>query len=219
MSAIKRFQAIAKNLEPGLMLWDDAIGIGFHSDPPMNYEGEYFRKYQDLDSQPMGANLTAAREALVSSEGTGDPWGFVVDIGIGGGRFVTDTPAMGFDINPDAVAWLKSKNLFVDVYAMEKLASLCFWDSLEHIPNPSILLDKVCLGGYVYMSIPIFDGLAGCVKSKHYKPGEHLWYFTQKGLIDFMLAHGFAHVSYNFAETELGREGITSFVFQKLIEV
>ncbi|HBO2877722.1 TPA: hypothetical protein NH523_006434, partial [Pseudomonas aeruginosa] len=89
-------------LPPGLtdcLLWSEELGMGFHPRPPMDYTGPYFEKYQLLDATPMGAALTRARIDLVRRHFTGQ----VVDIGIGGGRFVTESGAMGFDVNPEAV--------------------------------------------------------------------------------------------------------------------
>jgi len=31
-------------------------------------------------------------------------------------------------------------------------------------------------------ALPIFEGLQDVLRSKHFKPGEHVWYFTEPGL-------------------------------------
>lgn len=59
----------------------------------------------------------------------------IVDVGIGGGRFITECGAFGFDINPEAVAWLKQIGRFRDPAGK----ALTFWDSLEHQRRPSRL--------------------------------------------------------------------------------
>ena len=190
------------------LLWSDELGMGWHGRPPMSYSGPYFAKYQQLDATPMGGALTQARLELVRRHFAGQ----VVDIGIGGGRFVSEAGAMGFDVNAEAVAWLKAQGRYYDPYQHHAEAVTC-WDSLEHIPEPEKLLDHV--REWLFVSMPIYEGQAHCLQSKHYKPGEHIWYWTLPGLIDWMERHGFALVEMNQAESELGREGITNFAFRR----
>ncbi|MCW1937514.1 hypothetical protein OMD46_16425 [Pseudomonas sp. MDMC_285] len=81
------------------------------------------------------------------------------------------------------------------------------------MPEPEKLLDHV--GEWLFVSMPIYEGQAHCLQSKHYKPGEHIWYWTLPGLIGWMERQGFALVEMNQSESELGREGITSFAFRR----
>ncbi|MCY1364090.1 Methyltransferase domain protein [compost metagenome] len=139
--------------------------------------------------------------------------GQVVDIGIGGGRFVTEAEAMGFDVNAEAVAWLERQGRFYDPYRHHAEAVTC-WDSLEHIPEPEKLLAQV--GEWLFVSMPIYDSQAHCLQSKHFKPGEHIHYFTLNGFITWCQRQGFELVEINQVESELGREGITSFAFRRM---
>lgn len=170
----------------------------------MNYEGSYFEQYVALDATPMGAALTEARVDMVRRHYPGPD---IVDVGIGGGRFAEECGAYGFDINPEAVAWLKSRGKFREPAA----DALTFWDSLEHIPVPERAVEAA--GEWVFVSMPIYQDAADVLASKHYKPGEHLWYWTRDGLIRWFHRLGFFCVEVNQAETELGREGIMSFAF------
>ena len=190
------------------LLWSEDLGMGFHPRPPMDYTGDYFAKYQALDATPMGAALTKARVDLVAKHFAGQ----VVDIGIGGGRFITESGAMGFDVSAEAVAWLKEQDRFYDPYANHAEAITC-WDSLEHIPEPEKLLDKV--GEWVFVSMPTYYDQQDCLASKHFKPGEHLHYWTERGLIRWFARNGFACWDISERESELGREGITSFAFRR----
>lgn len=199
-------------LPPGLtdcLLWSEELGMGFHPRPPMDYTGPYFEKYQLLDATPMGAALTQARIDLVRRHFAGQ----VVDIGIGGGRFVTESGAMGFDVNPEAVDWLRAQERYYDPYQHHAEAVTC-WDSLEHIPEPEKLLDHV--GEWLFVSMPIYKDQADCLASKHYKPGEHIWYHTMHGLIGWCERQGFECVEVSDQESKLGREGITSFAFRRV---
>lgn len=190
------------------LLWSEELGMGYHPRPPMDYSGPYFEKYQALDATPMGAALTRARVDMVRRHTEIAP----VDIGIGGGRFVTESVGFGFDVNPDAVDWLRHRGVYFDIYNNHAEAITC-WDSLEHIPEPEKLIEQV--GEWVFVSMPIYLSQWDCLNSKHYKPGEHIWYWTQSGLIAWFARQGFGCVEINERESELGREGITSFAFRR----
>jgi hypothetical protein len=190
------------------LLWSEELGMGYHPRPPMDYSGPYFEKYQALDATSMGAALTAARVAMVKRHYQGG----VVDIGIGGGRFVLEADGWGYDVNAEAVTWLRARERYFDVYA-NGTEAICCWDSLEHIPEPEKLIAQV--GQWVFVSMPIYLSQWDCLNSKHYKPGEHIWYWTQSGLISWFARQGFGCVEINKRESELGREGITSFAFRR----
>lgn len=193
------------------LLWSDELGRGFHPRPPMDYSGPYFEKYQQLDATEMGAALTRARVEFVRRH-TGLP---PVDIGIGGGRFATEADGWGYDVNAEAVDWLCRQGRFFDIYAHHAEVITC-WDSLEHIPEPERLLDQAVK--WVFVSMPIYRDQAHCLASKHYKPGEHLHYFTHRGLLQWFEQQDFACVEYNDIESQLGREGITSYAFRRFRE-
>ncbi|HBP6284445.1 TPA: methyltransferase domain-containing protein [Pseudomonas aeruginosa] len=189
------------------LLWSDELGMGFHPRPPMDYSGPYFEKYQALDATPMGAALTAARVDMVQRHFDGE----VLDVGIGGGRFVIESGGKGFDVNEEAVQWLKSRNAYADPY--KGVAAITCWDSLEHVPDPEALVRSV--GECVFVSMPVYKDQADCLKSKHFKPGEHLHYWSVRGLIGWFAKMNFGCVEINERESDLGREGITSFAFRR----
>jgi len=190
------------------LLWSDELGMGYHPRPPMDYSGPYFEKYQALDASEMGAALTRARVAMVQRHTELLP----VDIGIGGGRFVQESGGHGYDVNPEAISWLCGSGLYFDIYANHAEVLTC-WDSLEHVPDPEQLVARA--GEWVFVSMPIYLGQFDCLRSKHFKPGEHIWYFTLQGLIGWFARQGFGCVEINEAESELGREGISSFAFRR----
>jgi len=181
--------------------------MGYHPRKPMDYRGQYFEKYQAMDATDMGAALTKARVDLVSKYCTGR----IVDIGIGGGRFVTECGADGYDVNPEAIAWLGER--FVDPYDNGIDSATC-WDSLEHIPDPEKFISLV--REWLFVSMPTYQNQQDCLASKHFKPGEHLWYWTVQGFADWCKRNGFSVIQVNTIETELGREGITTFVCRRV---
>lgn len=189
-------------------LWCEDLGFGWHTRPTMDYTGSYFQKYRELDATEMGAALTRARLDLVRRHHNGP----LVDIGIGGGRFVEESGAQGFDVNPEAVEWLEARGSFCDPYGDPVEAVTC-WDSLEHLEDPSDLVFQV--DQWVFVSMPIYQDEAHCRASKHYKPGEHVWYFTHDGLIEWFRRQGFFCMESSEVESELGREGIRSYAFRR----
>lgn len=140
--------------------------------------------------------------------------GRVIDIGIGGGRFVSDRPCFGYDINPLAVDWLKHLGLYRDPY-VHSFDAATFWDSLEHIHDPSPLLKNV--RRWAFVSTPIYRDAEDVLQSKHYKPAEHCWYMTSKGINRFMGMFEFELVEANTMEQAAGRQQIETFVFRRKI--
>lgn len=176
----------------------------------MEYSGEYFAHYQKLDNTPMGTALTRARVELVGKYVAPNT---VLDIGIGGGRFVQESGGDGFDVSSEARDWLVAQGRYWDPYQVMRNSVTC-WDSLEHIPEPEKLLEKV--REWLFVSMPIYEDMADCLGSKHFKPGEHLHYFTFGGFVNWCESQGFQLQEANHAESELGREGITSFAFKRV---
>ena len=99
---------------------------------------------------------------------------------------------------------------------MQYFKGLTFWDSFEHISEPSIILRKIYKGTYIFLSIPIFPDLVLLTNSRHYRPDEHYWYFTEEGLINLFNDNGFELIDFNEIESELGRKDIKTFAFRRV---
>lgn len=187
-------------------------GIGYyHPHIPLThvYDRGYLEEYQRRASTEIGHQLNEARVDLVRRyEVDADD---LIDIGVGAGNFVQAYECWGYDINPHAVSILKSIDRYIEPKDLRGQVSMTFWDSLEHIPDPKPLLDLITQ--YAFVSTPIYPGVNHITRSKHYKPNEHVWYFTHHGLDAFMKAHGFVMLEKNHMETELGREAINTYVF------
>ena len=181
-------------------------------DMPGLYDGAYFENYKTRDQSKTGGDLTRGRQMFVHSIVPTWAQADMVDVGIGGGRFVREADCLGTDINPEAVAWLKSENRYFDL-ERGHISIATFWDSLEHIHDPRRLLFNVT--DYVFVSTPIYKDMNDCLKSKHYKPGEHVWYWTRRGMERFMLWLGFEMIARSEFEQFAGRESIESFAFKR----
>jgi len=187
------------------MEWDDVRGYGRL--PAELLRTDFFDEYRAKDMTDMGRQLVERRLALLRQYvSSGDE---VIDVGIGGGAFVTACfGARGLDVDPKAIEWLKERELQATLADDPK--AMTFWDSFEHIADPHALL-RAYKPSYVVMSIPLFSGKESALVSKHYKPGEHIWYFTFHGLLDYMDPYRCVHVSK--MEELLGREEISTLVF------
>lgn len=192
------------------LIWFPKFGIGYYPVTESPYDENYWNKYLLMEETEIGQKLNNARIDLVNKYIFKE----LLDIGIGSGAFVKGIKkCYGFDINPHAVDWLKSKNRYLEPRPIDAIS---FWDSIEHIHNPANVL-KYALK-YVFISTPIYDDKNHILKSKHFRPDEHCWYFTKEGLKNFMSNYGFACVEYTDIETRIGREDIGSFVFKRVSE-
>jgi hypothetical protein len=190
--------------------WYPEVGLGYLDAPPIEYDAAYWEHYHELDETECGEKLTEMRINLVNFHWKGD----VVDVGIGGGRFICERPnTYGYDINISAMSWLAERGLWKDPYLYPVDAITC-WDSLEHMRDPGPLLAQV--RKYVFVSLPIFNGPHHALLSKHYKIGEHFWYFERRGLVWLLQQHGFECTHFDMRETQVGREDIGSLVFRRI---
>lgn len=180
----------------------------------IQYDRSYFDVYRELEGTPIAAALNAARCAMVARYLTAGAK--VWDVGIGSGAFIGAAKAAGFeltgfDICPDAVGWLKEVNLYEE--DPSKADAVTFWDSLEHIEEPEHILNKIRRGAVVIVALPIMADILKVRESKHYKPGEHLYYWTEDGFVSWMALRGFRLLEKSAHEVEAGRESIGAFAF------
>jgi hypothetical protein len=191
------------------LAWMPEVGIGYYPVTQSPYDADYFAKYQVMADTDIGRKLNQARINLVNKY-TLDK---VLDIGIGSGAFVEGRDnTFGHDINQHAVKWLIERKKYL--HPFRGANSMTFWDSLEHIHNPKLMLQGA--KEYVFISCPIYDDLSHLLKSKHYRKDEHCWYWTVEGITTFMSMFGFEIKETNRMETEIGREDIATFVFKRI---
>jgi hypothetical protein len=115
-------------------------------------------------------------------------------------------------VNPAGIEWLDAERLYVDPHRVP-LDAVSLWDVLEHIPDFRRLLANV--REWVFVSLPIFTDAEHVLRSKHFRPAEHCWHFSQPGLLYAMKWCGFDLVSQSKFETDLGREDIGTFAFKR----
>lgn len=199
----------------GELVWDFEKGIGKWEGPETTnlYNLHYFEKYRRYDKTARGKKLCLLRRHFVRNITDNQ----LLDIGVGGGGFlrVMKGSCWGYDINPFARKMLEDQGTWIDPYSMidNSIPAMTFWDSLEHILEPEKLLRKC--SGFVFVTLPIFKGRIDCLSSKHFRPGEHLWYWTQAGFIEWMMEQGFLPIEHSTFEIQWGREDVETFAFSR----
>lgn len=140
----------------------------------------------------------------------------LIDVGAGSGAFlkaaqVMGLDAYGYDVIPEVVLVLQRQERYsADFGAAD---AITFWDSMEHMDAPEVVLRRVRRGAHVFVSLPIFEDLRAVRDSKHYRPGEHLYYWTVNGFVEWMSFYGYRLLEVSEHENDAGREGIGSFAF------
>jgi len=199
----------------GEFVWYPKRGVGYLPQITKTaYDKAYYDEYKRRGKTELGEKINTLRATLVDKYLLEDEW--VLDIGCGACDFIKKRGhAYGYDICANSQAWLLDNNLFMDPYSDEMLdvKALTFFDSFEHIPDVSVILSRF-QGEFIVMSIPIFNGLSHIFNSKHYKP-EHIYYFTEYGLQEFLGHMGYDLLQSSWAESALGREDIGTFVFAR----
>jgi hypothetical protein len=193
------------------LIWFDDLGFGYYpvDQTEAPYDDAYFHRYRGYAATRMGHVLNAARISMVERHWDGP----VVDVGVGAGAFVEARQrTWGYDINPAAVHWLHSVERYWNPY-IDPCQAVTMWDSLEHIPRFHDLLANVL--GHVFVSLPVFKDPYEAVKSRHFRPTEHCWYFTPDGLKRLMADLGWSCLEENWNETVIGRDSIASFAFAR----
>jgi len=193
------------------------MGIGFSAGNKALYNKATFLRLRERDDSEMGRAINAFRVALVNKYVP--PERRVLDIGPGALTFMKARGnCLAFDINPHAIAILKRQHEWFDLYndsfSVKRIAGVTFFDSLEHITNPALILNRI--GNQpIIVSLPIFWNKKHCMNSKHFKPGEHLWYFTHRSFLQYMAGLGFEMLEERNDERNMGRESIKTFVFRR----
>ena len=163
-------------------------GVAYQSDMEFRTPVGYYDKCSEYVGSSISDDLHFKRTKFVNRY-VGD-WSVVLDVGVGCGEFIQWRPnTFGFDVDEKAVEWLKTNGYWSDHFW--SFRAFTFWDVLEHIPVPDDYFKYMVPGTRLFTSIPIFRDLSDIRSSKHYRPGEHLYYFTEDGFVRWMTKHRF----------------------------
>lgn len=189
-------------------------GVAYQRDMSIRvaYDAAYFDKCAGYEDHEIALKINAGRIDLVNRHVGAEQR--ILDVGIGSGEFIKKRGnACGYDINPQALEWLKSRDLYAEDFGAFNAFS--FWDVIEHIEDPKLYFRSMPVGAYLFTSLPIFADLTKIRDSRHYRPGEHLYYWTEQGFVDWMVRHRFALIERQDFEIAAGRDSILSFAFHR----
>lgn len=204
----------------GDLMLCEANGVAYQSDMRARrvpYTDAYWQKVSAYENGHIANAVNRGRcDMLAFHLWTGAS---VLDIGAGTGAFVRAANAAGFrasgfDVMPRAIERLKAEGLYDS--DVESFDAITMWDSLEHMESPGDWLRRARVDTLLFMSIPVFKSLSNIRKSKHYRPGEHLTYWTPEGLIDWLMSYQFKLVARSNHEIAAGRESIGAFAFKRM---
>lgn len=133
----------------------------------------------------------------------------VLDYGCGVGWFAAFKPYWAkivdtYDIMPTPQSGI----------TREKYTLLTLWDVLEHIPDFTELGPVLKKVDFVAFSIPIKPSNTPWETWKHFKPGEHLHYYTSELLVALFNKYDFTLLIEADTENDI-RYDIKSFIFKK----
>jgi SAM-dependent methyltransferase len=200
----------------------DGYAMAANMDNIRAYDNEHWDLLKSYEDQPICKAITKGRIDLVKSYCR---YQNILDIGCGTGYFIkkytekTSYLAYGFDILQNTITELKKHYLYINPYDYIPafIKGVCLWDVMEHLPDPMKLLDLIPKNVYTFISMPIYEEITqeAIIKSKHYRPNEHLHYWSDNGLIEYMSKAGFDCLEKQDFETKAGREDIYTYVFKK----
>lgn len=196
-------------------------GVAYQTDmaaQPVPYDADYLAKCEAYAGSPIAQAVNAGRCALLQRHLAAEA--SVLDYGAGSGDFMRAAASWGyavngFDVIPEMAERLRADGLYAD--AAGAFDAVTLWDVLEHIADPGAVLATLRPGAMLFVSIPVFADLATVRQSKHYRPGEHLYYWTADGFVAWMDLHGFTLLEQSEHETAAGRESIGAFAFTKAL--
>ena len=153
----------------------------------VSYDADYAHQY---DSRPV-KEMSDLRWDFIQSSLNLKPGSRVLDVGYGNGAFLKRAQAAGMNIFGID---LHTEDFGIPVVDFETKLSfdlICFFDSMEHFPSFAPL--RKLKSRNVIVSIPETPDfvMEAPRRWRHYKPGEHLHYFSHGSLDLFMSKWGF----------------------------
>jgi len=169
------------------------------------YDGNYELHYKLYERTEFSKKLNLARWKFVNKH---DPC-TVLDFGCGSASFAKQSPKniRCYSYDP----FFKKDYTFLE---RPEFDVVTFWDSLEHMTRiqlvPLLNAKEVCL------SVPITDDVHNIISWKHFRPGEHVWYFSDEALKKLFQRWEYAFIERDDFEVRLGRDSILSYRFVKV---
>lgn len=191
-----------------------------------SYDDDHYKLLESYEGKEIGEAITKNRIKMVKGVFKKMTHKSLLDYGCGSGYFIKElakktklNTIYGYDVLEKTTDWLKGKGIYYDLEKEDQelypLGCITMWDVIEHLPEPRKVLDKIKKGTYLLISVPLTNNLSKLKEWKHYRPYEHLHYWTYVGFVEYMIKAGFKLLDRNYNETLAGREDIWSFTFIK----
>lgn len=163
------------------------------------YDAAYHNKFLERAKTELGKQIYKSRWDLVMRHAPGHLR--LLDYGCASGAFHMSSPngykTEGYDINHHTGFKDDSHLEFrgFDIVTM--------WDSIEHVHDPVWLILQL-KPEWLFLSTPNLESVKGGIHAwKHYRPGEHLYYFDVHSLREILDHCGYDIVEVNYEEGAL----------------
>ena len=141
------------------------------------YDQSYLDTYKSYPTELMSTIRVALLKTLITE-------GKILDIGYGNGSFLKLAKTVGYETAGHDVHGVPCGVRDVDPWVSgEVWDAICMFDSIEHFGTFDALRRLFECSRIVLVSTPCRDSVSGRISDwKHFKPGEHLHYFSAKSL-------------------------------------
>ena len=196
-------------------------GLAYQADPTqgrVSYDSAYWAKVNAYEGSDIQKLVLEGRLGLLRKW---SPMGSkVFDVGAGTGAFVRAArfagyDAVGHDVMLEARRALEEDGLYCPTGRAGAMDVVTLWDTIEHLDDPHLIPLAMRAGALLMVSVPLFKDIKDIRPSKHYRPGEHLYYFTFEGFVWWANSLRLSLLDYSDHETAAGRDSIGAFVFRK----
>lgn len=171
----------------------------------MEYSYDYYYNLVKIQSQT-GKVVADLRWAFILKHLSPDS---VLDYGCGVGFFKAFAPE-GIIVDTYDIMPVIQTGIRCNMYNL-----ICLYDVLEHIPDFTELLPILRKTDNVIVTVPIKPALMLWKDYKHFKPGEHLHYFTDDLLTHIFETLGFGLLAKGQPECP-PRQHIWTYIFKRL---
>lgn len=173
------------------------------------YNKKYLKNYEKRAETLIGMRLNLLRLGMIAPYIPDTRRCSLLDYGCGAGTFLDYAyeffqTSHGVDINPN----IKKPSIFKTIPKNIKYDIVTMFDVIEHFENPIEVLKQIAKsmpkGGHIIIATPNFSQ---CIVNnslgnwRHYKPKEHLFYYTNISLDILLKTCGFKRVEYGYRES------------------
>lgn len=157
------------------------------------YNIDYYKRFVERGESEVGKAIYDSRWEIIEKHCHGKL--NLLDYGCASGAFHKSSrngfSTYGFDVNPYS-GFTKMPDAKVDILTM--------WDVIEHLHEPERVIRQVN-PEYLFLSTPNVDDVKGPLENwRHYRPGEHLHYFSPKSIEIFLGECGYDVIDSNYDE-------------------